>query len=505
MKVAWGLLTRPDELWAKVLLTKYLRNTETGYVAAKTKGFSAVWRGIQRAGPILNEGTQWAIRSGVQTKFWTDKWLDSGVILINHALDIQGVSLNSSVSDFVLDNGLWNSSLIFTCLPSQIALQVLGMTPPSTDIGQDSIIWGLEPSGRFTIRSAYLLLKELQGETPEQRWKGVWNWQGPNKIRHFLWLASHNRLLTNEERGRRHLTNQVICSLCSTHTESCIHILRDCHFARLVWRLVLPQVITSEELSSDWSIWLDTHIRHREDEHSLIFGVAVWLLWRARNKRVFEQAIETPTEVAHRCDYWVALINSSWKTGQLGREVRSLTRQTQLIGWRPSNEGWFTLSTDGSLRSPTKLAAAGGVIRTDTGCFVKAFAANLGSCSITRAEMRAIVDGLQLAWSLGIRRIKVQSDSMSAISILAKVSELDHQHAALVLQFKELCSRQWDVHLSHIYREANYAADYLANLGHSFSYGLHLFDYPDRDLSHWLHYDLIGVSLPRLVRTPNNI
>ncbi|CAN0836860.1 Putative ribonuclease H protein At1g65750 [Linum grandiflorum] len=231
------------------------------------------------------------------------------------------------------------------------------MTPPSTDIGQDSIIWGLEPSGRFTIRSAYLLLKELQGETPEQRWKGVWNWQGPNK----------------------------------------------------------------------------------------------------------------------------------------------------LIGWRPSNEGWFTLSTDGSLRSPTKLAAAGGVIRTDTGCFVKAFAANLGSCSITRAEMRAIVDGLQLAWSLGIRRIKVQSDSMSAISILAKVSELDHQHAALVLQFKELCSRQWDVHLSHIYREANYAADYLANLGHSFSYGLHLFDYPDRDLSHWLHYDLIGVSLPRLVRTPNNI
>ncbi|CAN0836864.1 Putative ribonuclease H protein At1g65750 [Linum grandiflorum] len=98
--------------------------------------------------------------------------------------------------------------------------------------------------------------------------------------------------------------------------------------------------------------------------------------------------------------------------------------------------------------------------------------------------MRAIVDGLQLAWSLGIRRIKVQSDSMSAISILAKVSELDHQH---------------------IYREANYAADYLANLGHSFSYGLHLFDYPDRDLSHWLHYDLIGVSLPRLVRTPNNI
>ncbi|CAN0876743.1 Putative ribonuclease H protein At1g65750 [Linum grandiflorum] len=171
-----------------------------------------------------------------------------------------------------------------------------------------------------------------------------------------------------------------------------------------------------------------------------------------------------------------------------------------MIGWRPGGEGCFTLSTDGSLRSPTKLAAAGGVIRTDTGSFVKAFTSNLGSCSITRAEIQAIVDGLKLAWNLGIRRIQVQSDSMTAISILVKDSELRHQHAALVLQFQELCSRHWEVNISHIYREANFAADYLANLGHSLPYGMHLFDSPDRGLSHWLHYDLIGVSLPRFVR-----
>ncbi|CAN0881642.1 Putative ribonuclease H protein At1g65750 [Linum grandiflorum] len=275
MKVAWGLFTRSDELWAKVLLTKYLQSSDNGYVAIKTKGFSEAWRGIQRAGPILNKGSQWAIRSGAQTKFWTDKWLDSGIILINHALDIQGVSINSHVNDFVLDNGLWNSSLIFSCLPSQMALQVLGMTPPSVHLGPYSLVWGLEPSRRFTIRSAYLLLKGLQEETPDQRWKGIWIWQGPNKIRHFLWLASHNRLLTNEERERRHLTNQVLCSFCSANSESCIHILRDCRFAKQVWSKIMPQVITGEELSKDWSVWLDTHVRHQEDGHALTFGVAV--------------------------------------------------------------------------------------------------------------------------------------------------------------------------------------------------------------------------------------
>ncbi|CAN0876423.1 Putative ribonuclease H protein At1g65750 [Linum grandiflorum] len=195
----------------------------------------------------------------------------------------------------------------------------------------------------------------------------------------------------------------------------------------------------------------------------------------------------------------------SWKTGNLGREVQSSTRQAQLIGWRPGDEGWFTLSTDGSFRSPSKAVAAGGVIRIDCGRFVKAFTTNLGSCSITRAELRAIVDGLQIAWSLGIRRIKVQSDSTAAIAILEKNSSLNHQHTILAMQFQELCSRNWGVHISHIYREANNAADYLANLGHSFDFGLHLLEYPDRGLSHWFNYHLIGVSLSRLVRVSNNI
>ncbi|CAN0913151.1 hypothetical protein LINGRAHAP2_LOCUS27751 [Linum grandiflorum] len=54
--------------------------------------------------------------------------------------------------------------------------------------------------------------------------------------------------------------------------------------------------------------------------------------------------------------------------------------------------------------------------------------------------MRAIVDGMQLAWTLGIRRIRVQSDSMASIAIFANASALDHQYAALVMQFKELCT-----------------------------------------------------------------
>ncbi|CAN0913152.1 hypothetical protein LINGRAHAP2_LOCUS27751 [Linum grandiflorum] len=71
--------------------------------------------------------------------------------------------------------------------------------------------------------------------------------------------------------------------------------------------------------------------------------------------------------------------------------------------------------------------------------------------------MRAIVDGMQLAWTLGIRRIRVQSDSMASIAIFANASALDHQYAALVMQFQGAMHRRWEVHHSHIYRETNYA------------------------------------------------
>ncbi|CAN0907095.1 hypothetical protein LINGRAHAP2_LOCUS24614 [Linum grandiflorum] len=68
--------------------------------------------------------------------------------------------------------------------------------------------------------------------------------------------------------------------------------------------------------------------------------------------------------------------------------------------------------------------------------------------------------------------------------LLAKESELDHQHASLLLlQYKEFCSRQWEVHLFHIYRKANNAVNYLANLGHSLTYRMHLLDSPYWSLS----------------------
>ncbi|CAN1130918.1 Putative ribonuclease H protein At1g65750 [Linum perenne] len=122
----------------------------------------------------------------------------------------------------------------------------------------------------------------------------------------------------------------------------------------------------------------------------------------------------------------------------------------------------------------------------------------MGNCSITRAELSAIVQGLKLAWSIGIRRLIIQSDSRTAISILHN-GATNHQHAADDTRFDELIARSWDISIVRVYREANCGADYLANLRHSCSFGLHLLLHPDTSLARWLRYDLTGVAVPRVI------
>ncbi|CAN0901341.1 hypothetical protein LINGRAHAP2_LOCUS21367, partial [Linum grandiflorum] len=46
------------------------------------------------------------------------------------------------------------------------------------------------------------------------------------------------------------------------------------------------------------------------------------------------------------------------------------------------------------------------------------YSINLEICSITRAELGALVTGLQISWERGYRRVRVQLDSRVAIQLL---------------------------------------------------------------------------------------
>ncbi|CAN1821557.1 Putative ribonuclease H protein At1g65750, partial [Linum perenne] len=86
--------------------------------------------------------------------------------------------------------------------------------------------------------------------------------------------------------------------------------------------------------------------------------------------------------------------------------------------YRPEDEVWFTLNSDGSLYAQDRRVATCGIIRDCEGKLISSYAVNLGSCSIMRAELRGILDGMRVVWDKGIRKLCIQTDSRAVVAML---------------------------------------------------------------------------------------
>ncbi|CAN1768425.1 Putative ribonuclease H protein At1g65750 [Linum perenne] len=175
-----------------------------------------------------------------------------------------------------------------------------------------------------------------------------------------------------------------------------------------------------------------------------------------------------------------------------------VAREWDDIAWEPGPPDRITINTEGSVNGRSSAAAGGVLPRMDGEC-LNAFSMNLGRCSVTRAELRGAIHGLELVWSMGFRSVELQLDSKAAIDLLLATGEPRHQHAGEVLSFRELRERHWSVNIRHVYREGNKVADFLASRGHDLPFGSHTFPLSDFNLVYLLRYDCLGISEPRHV------
>ncbi|CAI0502011.1 unnamed protein product [Linum tenue] len=73
------------------------------------------------------------------------------------------------------------------------------------------------------------------------------------------------------------------------------------------------------------------------------------------------------------------------------------------------------------------------MIRDHSGRCLTMFALNLGSCTITQAELKGAVEGLQVAWDAGHRRVNVQLHSRCVVQLLRRADYHYHHSATIIL------------------------------------------------------------------------
>ena len=100
--------------------------------------------------------------------------------------------------------------------------------------GSDSFSWNLTKSGLFMVRSMYLHL--INTHTPFGH-KEIWKIKVPLKIKIFLWFLQKEVVLTKDNLSRKNWKGSQKCIGCNLD-ESIQHLFLDCHYARMIWRMV---------------------------------------------------------------------------------------------------------------------------------------------------------------------------------------------------------------------------------------------------------------------------
>ncbi|KAL4308759.1 hypothetical protein GQ457_01G025350 [Hibiscus cannabinus] len=133
------------------------------------------------------------------------------------------------------------------------------------------------------------------------------------------------------------------------------------------------------------------------------------------------------------------------------------------------------------LGGSSNMASIGGVIRGTNGGWVFGFSRSIDSCLVLVDVLWAAIDTLFHAWGLGFRQVVLELDNNNVVKILQGTSMV-LRDSAISLWVTELLQRDWDVRISHVYREANTVIDGLAGLAWGKPLGVWFYDSPSLEV-----------------------
>ncbi|KAJ1433963.1 Ribonuclease H domain [Sesbania bispinosa] len=399
----------------------------------------------------------------------------------------------NSFSDSAQD---WKLDSLRALLPLEVVEEIAAHLCPCEELGTDSVIWGGTSNGAFSTKSAYNIIRNPVPDLPDPIWSRIWSWEGPERAKCLLWVILNKGLKTRSKGFNGGFMDSNLCPLCMNYEETSLHILRDCCHSRAVWLAlshgVLPGNFSFQNLSMGISSNLDSAAGH---EWSSLFSIAIWLIWQSRNAWVFEGVVFNSSSLVHKIIAYA----------QAGTAIQSYpVRQShsyrdEFIKWSFPDPGWLKINVDGSVWKELNWAGCGGVVRGADGKWMLGFSMNLGKGSVLLTELRAIEMALRIAWNNRFTNVCVESDSLTAISLIQKGITSSHPFANILKMIQMWNQKDWRIKFSHTFREGNRIADWLANSAHSRPLGLLLIIEPPRECLDLIWQDSVGVALSHSV------
>jgi hypothetical protein len=73
MKIVWSLNNKPNDLWCRVLYSKYRRNNDLKIIITSQPYHSPLWKALTRVWNDFQRNVIWQIGDDNSVNFWLDK------------------------------------------------------------------------------------------------------------------------------------------------------------------------------------------------------------------------------------------------------------------------------------------------------------------------------------------------------------------------------------------------------------------------------------------------
>ncbi|KAF7811992.1 ribonuclease H [Senna tora] len=390
--------------------------------------------------------------NGTRIKFWEDIWNHNDTSLDRLVLeDTIMPNQHGYVKDFINADSQWDVNLICNILPQEAIWKIVEIQPPNSDLWPNMPLWRPDTDGRFSIKSAYMALKNF-----------------PVMI----------ICLYGTEYGKVKFHKEV-----NTYCGG------------------LPMKVFPQDLERLGGVILVLYARVAITSENQIL---IWL------GIVIKQPKSGDALLIERIDPFSSIFPS--KSGSLGtlpehperlildyanawvKESQSTFGQKLIVkAWSKLKEGWVKVNSDGAVYKATSLSGCGGLIRNQNGDWIKGYKKKIGVSTPFGAEIWGIYYGLDLAWQLNYRKVTIESDSYMAIKCLNEEPTPDLSAHPIMEKVFELINRDWDTVFSYIPRNHNKCADMLAKDSLSCNRNIEILDLPPLSLRPLIQEDVVGL------------
>ena len=284
-------------------------------------------------------------------------------------------------------------------------------------------------------------------------------------------------LPTTERLAKKEIHVPQACHLCQNASEDLCHIFMECPITKKF-------ILNTCQKTADKIERIDTSNRQMEEimekvakclerEEWTTLCTIWWCTWHHRNKIVFndqsstiDQHVELTTQ--NHIKNWEASKKIEKEHDDETEEHKKQTRiqkRERHLKWDPPTRNWTKCNMDESVKEDGS-ATWGCIFRNENAQVLHIAAGSGKDISPIVAETWALRLAITEATRLGIDYILLESDSTIVTDAISGVGRCPWEIDMMISDIQREVQHFRGIHIRHIYREANGAADSIARLHH---------------------------------------